>query len=205
MVPIHCSERDLRIFLYEHLFDPKVAVKTTEIVTLAGGCFWCLEAVYRTLPAVKEVTSGFIGGTSSDPTYRQVCAGDTGHAEALQIEYDPDSIGLAELLAVFFASHDPTTLNRQGNDVGTQYRSGIFYHTEEQRQLAEAIIDKLNSQGLWPHPIVTELTPASRFYPAGEEHQSYFARHPGQPYCQAVIVPKIRKIRAQFPDLISAD
>ena len=179
-------------------------MKSTEVITLAGGCFWCLEAVYGTLPGVKMVTSGFIGGELADPSYRQVCEGDTGHAEAVQIEYDPALIRLHDLLAVFFASHDPTTLNRQGNDVGTQYRSGIFYHTEEQRHVAEAMIATLNSQGLWPNPIVTELTPASRFYPAGDEHQSYFARHPGQPYCQVVIAPKISKIRAQFPDLVSA-
>lgn len=178
-------------------------MKTTQVITLAGGCFWCLEAIYLTLPGVRRATSGFIGGTFADPSYRQVCEGNTGHAEAAQIEYDPESVSLHDLLSVFFASHDPTTLNRQGNDVGTQYRSGIFYHTEEQRQIAEAMIATFNSRGLWLHPIVTEITPATRFYPAADEHQSYFARHPGQPYCQAVIAPKISKIRAQFPNLVS--
>ncbi len=171
-----------------------------EVATLAGGCFWCLEAVFSELEGVLHVQSGYTGGHVANPTYEQVCRGDTGHAEAVQIAFDPGVISYRDLLRVFFAIHDPTTLNRQGPDVGTQYRSAIFYHSEEQKQIAEAMIADLTRQGIWEQPIVTEVTPFEVFYPAEEYHRDYFARHPEQPYCQAVIAPKVAKFRKQFLD-----
>lgn len=169
-----------------------------EIATLAGGCFWCLEAVFCELEGVLHVESGYSGGHVEYPTYEQVCRGDTGHAEVVQISFDPNVISYRDVLQVFFAIHDPTTLNRQGPDVGAQYRSAIFYHTEEQRHIAEELIAELTRQQIWQEPIVTEVTPFRAFYPAEDYHRDYFARHPDQPYCQAVIAPKVAKFRKQF-------
>ena len=177
--------------------DPPLAT-----ATFAGGCFWCTEAVYAELKGVKSVTSGYIGGAVPNPTYQDVCSGQTGHAEAIQIEYDPAVVSFQKLLEVFFATHDPTTLNRQGADVGTQYRSGIFYHDDEQKRVAEEVIMKLNQARVFPGPIVTEVTKASVFYPAEDYHQDYFAKNPYQPYCQAAAAPKVAKVRKVFKDLV---
>ncbi|HXG92162.1 MAG TPA: peptide-methionine (S)-S-oxide reductase MsrA [Blastocatellia bacterium] len=166
-----------------------------EIATLAGGCFWCLEAVYKQLRGVEKVESGYTGGSLPNPTYYQVCAGNTGHAEAVQITFDPQVISFRDLLDVFFTIHDPTTLNRQGADVGTQYRSAIFYHSPEQKQVAGQVINELNEAKVWDAPIVTEVTPFNLFYKAEEYHQDYFERNPYQPYCQAVVAPKVAKLR----------
>ncbi len=170
--------------------------------TFAGGCFWCTEAVYAEIKGVEAVTSGYIGGKVPNPTYKDVCTGLTGHAEAIEIEYDPAVVPFEKLLEVFFATHDPTTLNRQGADVGTQYRSGIFYHDDEQKRIAAEVITKLNAARVFPGPIVTEVTPASTFYPAEDYHQDYFAKNPFQPYCQAVAAPKVQKVRKVFKDLL---
>ena len=170
--------------------------------TFAGGCFWCTEAVYAEIKGVEGVTSGYIGGKVPNPTYKDVCTGLTGHAEAIEIEYDPAVVPFEKLLEVFFATHDPTTLNRQGADVGTQYRSGIFYHDDEQKRIAAEVITKLNAARVFPGPIVTEVTPASTFYAAEDYHQDYFAKNPFQPYCQAVAAPKVQKVRKVFKDLV---
>jgi peptide-methionine (S)-S-oxide reductase len=167
-----------------------------EVATLAGGCFWCLEAVFVDLKGVQRVESGYSGGTVANPTYRQVCAGTTGHAEVVQITFDPRVISFRDLLEVFFTIHDPTTLNRQGADVGTQYRSAIFYHSEAQKAVAEQVMREV--AGLWDAPIVTEVAPFTVFYKAEEYHQEYFARNPFQPYCQAVIAPKVAKFRKRY-------
>jgi peptide-methionine (S)-S-oxide reductase len=169
-----------------------------EVATLAGGCFWCLEAVFEQVEGVERVESGYAGGTAPNPTYRQVCSGTTGHAEVVQITFDPRVIAFRELLEIFFTIHDPTTLNRQGADVGTQYRSAIFYHSEEQRRTAEAVIGELAAAGLWDGPIVTELAPFTAFYRAEDYHQEYYRANPMQPYCQVVIAPKVAKFRAKF-------
>jgi peptide-methionine (S)-S-oxide reductase len=170
--------------------------------TFAGGCFWCTEAVFLELKGVYSVTSGYIGGTVPNPTYKDVCTGLTGHAEAIQIEYDPTIVSFQQLLEVFFATHDPTTLNRQGADVGTQYRSGIFVHDPEQQRIAVEIIRALDQRRVFPGRIVTEVTPASTFYPAEDYHQNYFANNPFQPYCQAVAAPKVAKVRKAFKELL---
>jgi peptide-methionine (S)-S-oxide reductase len=170
--------------------------------TFAGGCFWCTEAVYVQLKGVQGVTSGYIGGKVPNPTYKDVCTGLTGHAEAIEIEYDPQVVPFEKLLEVFFATHDPTTLNRQGADVGTQYRSGVFYHDDDQKRVAEEVIKKLDAARIFPGKIVTEVTPASVFYPAEDYHQDYFARNPFQPYCQAVAAPKVQKVRKVFKELV---
>lgn len=170
------------------------------IATLAGGCFWCLEAVYDGMRGVQSVESGYMGGQTPDPTYEQVCGGRTGHAEVVRITYDPARVSFKEMLEVFFVIHDPTTLNQQGNDVGTQYRSAIFYHTPQQKADAEEVMADLTAAKLWSKPIVTELAPASTFYVAEGYHQEYFARNPYQPYCQFVVAPKVAKFRKQFLD-----
>ena len=170
--------------------------------TFAGGCFWCTEAVYKEIKGVNEVTSGYIGGKNPNPTYKQVCTGLTGHAEAVEIEYDPDLVPYEKLLEVFFATHDPTTLNRQGADSGTQYRSGVFYHDDEQKQIADKVIERLNVARVFPQRIVTEVTEASTFYPAEDYHQDYFENNPFQPYCQAAVSPKVAKVRKVFKDLL---
>jgi peptide-methionine (S)-S-oxide reductase len=170
--------------------------------TFAGGCFWCTEAVYAEIKGVKGVTSGYIGGQVPNPTYKDVCSGLTGHAEAIEIEYDPTVVSFAKLLEVFFATHDPTTLNRQGADVGTQYRSSIFVHDDEQKRVAQEVIMALNQARVFPGPIVTQIEPATVFYPAEDYHQDYFATNPFQPYCQAVAAPKVEKVRKVFKDLV---
>jgi peptide-methionine (S)-S-oxide reductase len=169
-----------------------------EIATLAGGCFWCLEAVYDDLKGVVSVESGYMGGHVGDPSYEQVCGGATGHAEVVQITFDPAIVTYHELLQVFFVIHDPTTLNRQGNDVGTQYRSAIFYHSPEQKATAERVIADITERGLYGGPVVTRVEPAAKFYIAEDYHQDYFARNPYQGYCQAVVAPKVAKFRKQF-------
>jgi peptide-methionine (S)-S-oxide reductase len=172
--------------------------KQLEAATLGGGCFWCLEAVYEQLRGVQKVESGYAGGTAPNPTYRQVCSGTTGHAEVVQVTFDPEVISYGDILEIFFAMHDPTTRNRQGADVGTQYRSVIFYHTPEQKQAAEALIAELNAAGLWGAPLVTEVVPLREFYKAEDYHQGYFRNNPAQGYCQAVVAPKVAKLRQKF-------
>ncbi len=169
-----------------------------EIATLAGGCFWCLEAVFTELRGVEKAVSGYMGGHTLNPTYKEVCYEDTGHAEVVQITFDPSVVTFKELLEVFFTIHDPTTLNRQGGDVGSQYRSAIFYHSDEQRAAAEQVIAELTAEGVWRDPIVTEITAAPIFYPAEGYHQEYFANNPNQPYCLGVVAPKVAKARQKF-------
>ena len=170
----------------------------TDVATLAGGCFWCLEAVFDDLEGVTDVVSGYSGGHVPNPTYKHVCTGETGHAEVVQVRFDPAVLFYQDLLKVFFAIHDPTTLNRQGGDIGTQYRSAIFYHTPEQKTGAEETIAELTAAELWDRPIVTEVAAFQAFYPAEEYHQEYFRRNPVQPYCQAVVAPKVAKFRKQY-------
>ncbi len=169
-----------------------------EVATLAGGCFWCLEAVYDELAGVESVESGYMGGRNPDPSYEDVCSGATGHAEVVRITFDPRVISFREVLEVFFVIHDPTTLNRQGNDVGTQYRSAIFHHSPEQKQTAEAVIAELTREKVYDDPIVTEVTPAVDFWIAERYHQEYFSRNMGQSYCMWVVAPKVQKFRKQF-------
>lgn len=171
---------------------------SSQIATLGGGCFWCLEAVYDDLKGVTDVVSGYSGGHVKNPDYRLVCTGTTGHAEVVQVTFDPRQISFREILEVFFTIHDPTTLNRQGNDIGPQYRSVIFYHTQEQKQVAEEVIREMETAGIWPNRIVTELTPFSEFFPAEDYHQEYFKNNPYQPYCQVVIAPKVAKFRKKY-------
>lgn len=170
----------------------------TEIATLGGGCFWCVEAVYQELRGVLKVESGYSGGRISDPTYREVCSGMTGHAEVVQVIFDPAQLSFADVLRVFFTVHDPTTLNRQGNDVGTQYRSVIYYHSEQQRETAEAI--KTEAAEAWDNPIVTEISAAEKFYKAEDYHQNYYRENPNQGYCSFIITPKLKKFREKFAD-----
>lgn len=169
-----------------------------EVATLAGGCFWCLEAVFVELKGVERVVSGYTGGKKANPSYREVCSGTTGHAEVVQVTFDPAVISFKELLEVFFTLHDPTTLNRQGADEGTQYRSAIFYHAPEQKATAEQVIKALNAAGIWDAPIVTELSPLPPFYPAEDYHQDYYKLNPDQGYCRAVIAPKVAKVRKLY-------
>jgi peptide-methionine (S)-S-oxide reductase len=169
-----------------------------EVATIAGGCFWCLEAVFDELRGVEEVESGYAGGHVVNPTYRQVCSGDTGHAEVVQLTFDPRQISFKEILEVFFTIHDPTTPNRQGADIGTQYRSAIFYHTPEQRAVAEQVIREIEAAEIWDDPIVTEVAPLDRFYRAEDYHQEYYANNSAQPYCRAVVAPKVMKFRKHF-------
>jgi peptide-methionine (S)-S-oxide reductase len=169
-----------------------------EVATLAGGCFWCLEAVFDELKGVESVESGYSGGHVPNPSYAQVCDDNTGHAEVVRVTFDPQVISYHDLLKVFFTIHDPTTLNRQGNDVGTQYRSAIFYHSPEQKATAEQVIQELTEAHLWDHPIVTEVTPFKQFYMAEDYHQEYFKNNPFQGYCRAIIAPKVAKFRQKF-------
>lgn len=171
-----------------------------EVTTLAGGCFWCLEAVYDELQGVASVESGYMGGAIDNPTYQQVCSGRTGHAEAVQVTFDPAAVSFREIVQIFFAIHDPTTLNCQGNDTGTQYRSAIFYHSDEQKVVADDVIAGFTRARVFDGPIVTEVTPASRLYVAEDYHQEYFARNPEQPYCQFVVAPKLAKFRKLFAE-----
>jgi peptide-methionine (S)-S-oxide reductase len=172
-----------------------------EIATLAGGCFWCLEAVFDQLKGVQSVESGYMGGKTPNPSYEQVCSGASGHAEVVRVTFDPDELAYRDLLAVFFTIHDPTTLNRQGNDAGTQYRSAIFYHSEDQKRAAEEVIARIGKEGIFRNPIVTEVTAATQFHVAEDYHQEYFARvGEGNPYCSYVIEPKVAKFRKHFVD-----
>ena len=171
-----------------------------EVATLGGGCFWCLEAVYEELKGVEKVESGYSGGFVANPTYREVCSETTGHAEVVRVTFDPEVVSFAEILRVFFSIHDPTTLNRQGADVGTQYRSAIFYHDEGQRRVAEEVIGELEARDVWGRPIVTEVTPLDAYYPAEEYHQNYFRNNPAQPYCGVIIAPKVAKCRKEHLD-----
>ncbi len=172
--------------------------KGKEVATLGGGCFWCLDAVFADLKGVESAVSGYSGGAVDNPTYRQVCSGTTGHAEVSQVTFDPSVITFRELLEVFFTIHDPTTLNRQGADEGTQYRSAIYYHTPEQKTTAEQVIKELTAKGIWDASIVTEVTPFEKFYRAEDDHQDYYKNNPGQGYCRIVIAPKVAKARKQF-------
>jgi peptide-methionine (S)-S-oxide reductase len=172
--------------------------KNLETATLAAGCFWCVEAVFDDLRGVESVESGYSGGHTINPTYQQVCSETTGHAEVVQLKFDPNVISFKEILQVFFAVHDPTTLNRQGNDIGSSYRSAIFYHSDEQRRVAEEVIKEVEAEGVYDNPIVTEVTPFDKFYIAENYHQEYFANNPNQPYCAAVVAPKVAKFRQKF-------
>ena len=173
-----------------------------EIATLGGGCFWCLEAVYQQLRGVEKVESGYAGGHVRNPSYREVCNGTTGHAEVVQITFNPQAVSFREILRVFFTIHDPTTLNRQGADVGTQYRSAIFYHSDEQKTVADQVIREMTAAALWSNPIVTQVVPLDTFYKAEEYHQNYYNQNGGQPYCQVVIAPKVAKFRKQYMTLL---
>jgi peptide-methionine (S)-S-oxide reductase len=175
----------------------------SEVATLAGGCFWCLEAVFQNLKGVEKVTSGYIGGTVKNPTYEQVCSGRTGHAEAVQIQFDPAVVGYRELVEIFFAFHDPTTLNRQGPDSGTQYRSAIFPHTALQRKTAEDVIAELTRNRTFDAPIVTAIEPGATFYPAESYHHDYYLRNPDQPYCAVTIGPKVAKLRKLYSERLT--
>lgn len=176
----------------------------TDSIVLGGGCFWCVEAVMLPLRGVTGVVSGYANGHVVNPTYREVCSGRTGHAEVVEVTFDPEAISLHDLLTVFFTTHDPTTLNRQGGDRGTQYRSGIYVSSEAQREVAEAVRAEITAQGIYSDPIVTEIEPLDTFYPAEDYHQDYFARNPAQPYCQAVIAPKVSKLRTLYLDKLVA-
>ena len=188
------------IILVLHLFSTEVMAKQLETATLGGGCFWCTEAIYKELQGVVDVKPGYSGGHVKNPTYEEVCTGNTGHAEVAQITFDPEITSFSEILEVFFETHDPTTLNRQGNDVGTQYRSVIFYHSEKQKETAEKVIKLFEDEKVYNKPVVTEVTPFTAFYPAEKYHQDYFEKNPDQPYCQYVIVPKLEKFRKIFKD-----
>ena len=176
----------------------------TDSIVLGGGCFWCVEAVLQPLRGVERVVSGYANGHVQNPTYREVCTGRTGHAEVVEVTFDPDVVSLHDLLTVFLTTHDPTTLNRQGADVGTQYRSGIYVRDEAQRSEAEGVIAELEEAGVYSDPIVTEVEPLDTFYPAEDYHQDYYARNPAQPYCQAVIAPKVSKLRSLYLDRLAA-
>lgn len=179
-------------------------MQNEQIAIFAGGCFWCTEPVFSQLKGVNQVVSGYIGGHTSNPTYKEICNGDTGHAEAIKISFDADVISFETLLEIFFVSHDPTTLNRQGNDVGTQYRSAVFCQNETQKMATLQMIEQLNKQGVWPNPIVTQVNDAATFYAAEDYHQYYFDKNPFQPYCLAVAAPKAAKIRSYYAALIKA-
>lgn len=177
---------------------------TNERAILAGGCFWCLEAVFDGLEGVSGIRSGYAGGHTANPTYEQVCTGRTGHAEVVELTFDPTKVSFADLLRVFFTMHDPTTPDRQGNDVGTQYRSAIFYLSPEQKRTAEEVMEEVSASGMYEDPLVTQLEPLTTFYPAEAYHADYFARNPRQPYCAAVIAPKVQKFRALYRDRLKA-
>ena len=178
--------------------------KNLETATLGAGCFWCVEAVFDDLRGVEDVLSGYSGGHADNPNYQQVCSGTTGHAEVIQIRFDPSEVSFREILQVFFTVHDPTTLNRQGNDVGTQYRSAIFYHSDEQQRVAEEVIREIADAGIYDDPIVTEVVPFDKFWPAENYHQEYFSNNPNQPYCTAVVAPKVAKFRKNFVDRLKS-
>jgi peptide-methionine (S)-S-oxide reductase len=170
----------------------------TETATVGGGCFWCVEAAFKEIEGVREVTSGYAGGNVEDPTYRQVCSGSTGHAEVVQVEYDPNELAYEDVLEVFFTVHDPTTRDREGPDVGSQYRSAVYYHDDDQRETVERFVEGLEVEGAYDDAIVTEVEPLAEFYLAEEKHQNYFAKNPEQPYCTVNITPKVKKVREKF-------
>jgi len=176
-----------------------------QLATFGSGCFWCTEAVFQHIKGVKKVVSGYTGGSVKNPTYRQVCDGNTGHAEVVQVTFDPKEVSYPELLEVFWRTHDPTTKNRQGNDVGTQYRSAVFTHTERQKELAEDYRSRIDAAGVFPVPLVTEIVPIGEFYPAEDYHQNFYAENGGQPYCRAVIGPKLDKLKKVFREKLKAD
>ncbi|HKH58849.1 MAG TPA: peptide-methionine (S)-S-oxide reductase MsrA [Rubrobacter sp.] len=186
------------------MMESNNGLSSTEVATLGGGCFWCLEAVYQELRGVEKVESGYSGGHVPDPTYREVCSETTGHAEVVQVTFDPGVVSYKDILEVYFTIHDPTTLNRQGADVGSQYRSVIFYHNDEQKRVAEEVISDLASEGIWGNPIVTQVTPFDEFYVAEDYHQNYFRNNGFQPYCQVIIAPKVAKFRKQHLDRLKA-
>ncbi|MGH3087299.1 MAG: peptide-methionine (S)-S-oxide reductase MsrA [Rubrobacteraceae bacterium] len=175
-----------------------------EVATFGGGCFWCVEAVFKELRGVEKVESGYSGGHVENPTYRQACSGTTGHIEVVQVTFDPEEISFRDILSVFFATHDPTTKDRQGADVGPQYRSAVLYHDEDQKRVAEELIAELEADGIWNAPIVTEVTPFEKFYVAEDYHQDYFENNPGQPYCQVIIAPKVAKFRKENLERLKA-
>jgi len=196
-----CFNQLIVITLLAGIVQPALAgpeKKMTEKATFGAGCFWCSEAVFQRVKGVEKVVSGYSGGARKNPTYEQVCSGATGHAEVVEITFDPAVVSFAELLEIFWYTHDPTTLNRQGNDIGTQYRSVIFYHSEDQRKTADYFRQKLNEARVYPNPIVTELSPAGEFWPAEDYHQNYFNTNPGQGYCQFVVKPKVEKFKKVF-------
>ena len=174
-----------------------------EAITLGGGCFWCIEAVFKPLKGIEKLVSGYAGGQTSNPTYKEICSGSTGHAEVVQVTFDPEIISLEDILEIFFAMHDPTTLNRQGADVGTQYRSTVMYHNEEQRETAKAVVARLTEEQIFDDPIVTQIEPLDVFYAAEDYHQDYFAHNSYQPYCMAVIAPKVAKLRAKYAERLA--
>ena len=182
------------------MFSNEMIAKNLEKATLGGGCFWCTEAVYLQLKGVTDVKPGYSGGHVKNPAYREVCNGTTGHAEVVQVTFDPEQVSFSEILEVFFKTHDPTTLNRQGNDVGTQYRSAVFYHSDEQKEITEKIIVQFENEKVYDDPIVTEVTAFDTFYPAEDYHINYFARNKNQPYCQFVVAPKVEKFEKIFKD-----
>jgi peptide-methionine (S)-S-oxide reductase len=171
---------------------------SSEVATIAGGCFWCIEAIFLEVDGVQRVISGYTGGTTVNPTYQEVCNNNTGHAEAVQVAFDPARISYREILEIFLSVHDPTTLNQQGADRGTQYRSAVFYHDEQQRSIVEKLVKDLNESRLWKKPIVTQIVPLGKFYPAEDYHREYLSRHPEQAYCRMVISPKVKKFRKQW-------
>lgn len=171
-----------------------------ETATLGAGCFWCVEPIFDDLRGVEDVVSGYSGGHAENPTYQQVCSETTGHAEVIQVKFNPEEISFKEILQIFFSVHDPTTLNRQGNDVGTSYRSAIFYHSDEQKRVADEVIKEVTEEGIYDNPIVTQVAPFDKFYVAENYHQEYFANNPNQPYCAAVVAPKVAKFRKKFVD-----
>ena len=182
--------------------QPSSVQKNLEVATLAGGCFWCTEAAFSIIKGVERIEPGYTGGTVTNPTYEEVSTGETGHAEAAQVYFDPKVISYTEILEIFFTMHDPTALNRQGADVGTQYRSAIFYNNSQQQATAEALIEELTKEGIWDKPIITEVAPLKAFYKAEAYHKDYYKLHPKEPYCQAVIAPKLAKLQARFIDKI---
>ncbi len=181
------------------------SMDSLEVATLGAGCFWCVEAIFQDIKGVKKVESGYSGGSVKNPSYKEVCNGTTGHAEVVQVTFNPKEVSFASILEVFFSTHDPTTLNRQGADVGTQYRSAIFYHSEEQKKVAEIAKEAAQASGDWPNPIVTEITSYSNFYKAEDYHQDYYNQNGTQPYCQIVITPKIDKFKKKFASLLKEE
>lgn len=198
MLSFSCQSKEKEVILPKIKEPIKMENQDLEIATFAGGCFWCTEAVFSELEGVKSVVSGYIGGKTINPTYKEICNGDTGHAEAIQITFDPKKISFGELLEIFFATHNPTTLNQQGNDIGTQYRSEIFYHNEVQKELSEGYITLLNKENTYGKPVVTAVSKAPKFYEAEEYHQGYYNQNKDQSYCTYVITPKIEKLKKLY-------